>query len=264
MNHIQRLLQRQSALERRVNLLSSEESGAIVAAGDVIAAMQGLPGLRGLWPMSAFDSAGNAQDLSGHGHHLTYNGNPVYGYDGLAPYIELDGTGDYLSRTDEPDLDITGAESYVASPGLTLGGWYRFGAAPASMALMGKIAPPSDQSYHLYITSDSHPTIYIYPDGSTSVAAHASAAIGAGWHFILGRFTPSTELSVYQSGVWHREITGIPASTHAGVASLTIGAYAGGFAPLTGRASLCFLCASALSDAMITALWERGRLLFGV
>ena len=40
-----------------------------------------LPGLRGLWSMSAIQSNGDAFDQSGNGRLLTYNGNPTYNQD---------------------------------------------------------------------------------------------------------------------------------------------------------------------------------------
>ncbi|NJO31403.1 MAG: hypothetical protein HC874_30490 [Richelia sp. SL_2_1] len=69
-------------------------------------------------------STGNVYDLSGQGRTLTYNGNPTFNYTGLVPYVSLDGTGDFLSRADETDLDILGTETIYNSAvrGLTLGG----------------------------------------------------------------------------------------------------------------------------------------------
>jgi len=95
---------------------------------DLISPLLALPGLRGFWPMSSFNEAGNAYDMSEQGRVMTYNGNPLYNYDGVVPYVALDGIGDFLSRADEAGLDIIGTETYVdgAVHGLTLGGWFYF------------------------------------------------------------------------------------------------------------------------------------------
>src|SRR5690606_3924193 len=82
------------------------------------AAFLNLPKLRGFWPMGSIDSSGNPQDISGQGRNLTNNNAADFGVDGLAPYIDFNGTNQYLSRGDEAGLDVTGA--------LTFGGWFWF------------------------------------------------------------------------------------------------------------------------------------------
>jgi len=225
-----------------------------------------LPGLRGFWPMSAFDSAGGAQDVSGHGHHLTYNGNPTYNYSNLVPYIDLDGTGDSLSRADEADLDITGTESYVAASvrGLTFGGWFWIDSfTPVVNALMMKWPAGGNLSYALFEAGGLYYFI-ITGDGTTQVTVTSATATTGAWHFIIGRFIPSTELNLFDNGVKSTNVAGIPASVYSGNGALYIGWDQADNSYLDGRAALCFLCATWLSDAAIAALYQQTRMLFGV
>jgi hypothetical protein len=233
-----------------------------------------LPGLRGFWPMSAFDSSGNAQDQSGHAHHLTYNGNPVYVGVGLIPYIRLDGTGDYLSRADEADLDITGTEGYVSaiSRGLTLGGWFQFvnAAGVGNDELISKYNTTGDQrSYRLFRQSGGGSPLAFSVSSDGTAATLVTATGGAPsavdtWYFLAARLDPSTSMSVWVNGTRTDTVVGIPASIHSGSAQFYIGETQAPSNPLNGRASLCFLCAAALSDTTVASIFNATRALFGV
>ena len=232
-----------------------------------------LPGLRGFWPMSSISNAGNAYDLSGQGRTLTYTGNPLYNVVGLAPYIDLDGAGDYLTRADEADLDITGAATVLATDlrGLTMGGWFWIDSlAPgADDAFIGKWNTVGDQrSYLLNFTDASNSVSFSVSSLGTAVTVVTvtSAAItAAAWHFMVGRFDPSTEINVWVDNVEVVNAVGTPASIYSGTANLNIGAHSNGATGLLdGRASLCFLCAAFLPDAHIKQLWEQTRALYGV
>jgi hypothetical protein len=223
-----------------------------------------LPGLRGFWPMSAFDSSGNAQDQSGHAHHLTYNGNPTYNYTGLAPHIMLDGVGGYLSRADEADLDITGTEAYVAAAarGLTVGGWfYHQNAAGTEEQIIAKYAAAGDQrSWQMRRWTTGAAQVLISSDGTagTLLTAGGATLAASTWYHIVARFVPSTSLAICVNGVWSSVVVAVPASIHSGTAALNVGF------SLPGRASLCFLCAAALSDTQIASIFNATRALFGV
>jgi hypothetical protein len=232
-----------------------------------ISAFLNLPGLRGFWPMSSFNESGNAYDLSGQGRILTYNGNPTYNFAGLVPYIDLDGTGDYLSRADEAGLDILGTESYVvaAARGLTLGGWFWLGASGAVQSLITKEDGAVQRSYFLTTNVIDQIVFRVTTDGSTLVAVtHGTALVTSTWYFLVGRFDPSAELKIWVNRDSTPNAVGIPASIFNGNAAFVVGGRSGGGALLTGRASLCFLCACALSDTIIGALFQQTRVLFGV
>jgi len=226
-----------------------------------------LPGLRGFWPMSAVDSSGNAFDQSGNGRTLTYNGNPTYNYAGLVPYIDLDGTGDYLSRATEAGLDILGTESYIANPGLTMGGWFQITSLPGSTfpAFMGKVSGASQRSYWLPYNSTTGEVLFVITnDGSTSVQVSGGNLSVGTWYFIAGRFEPSTELAIWINGTQSTNTTSIPASIFNSSSALEIGRNASSSAVVDGRASMCFLCASYLSDTIVSDIYQQSRVMFGV
>ena len=231
-------------------------------------AVLALPGLRGCWTMSAFDSAGAAQDQSGHGHVLTYAGNPTYNVVGLAPYIDFDGAGDYLWRADEADLDITGLETYVpaARRGLTFGGWFYVNALTGLDGLMAKwdqIAV-DERSYMIY-GSGANAAAVISQDGTAGTLVtivNGNFALQT-WQQIVGRFDPGASLDCWVNDTVTSQVTAA-ASVFSGAGALNIGNYSNLLGPLNGRASLCWLCATLLSDTEIKALYQHTRALYGV
>lgn len=240
----------------------------MLAWQSAISTFQNLPGLVGFWPMSSVQrSTGNAYDLSGQTRTMSYNGNPVYSFGGMAPYIELDGTGDYLSRADETDLDILGSEAIYAANvrGLTFGGWFYPGAAGAVMRYMSKWGNAGTRSYMLHATATGTHQMTVSSDGTASTLIETTSAYSTNaWYFVVGRFKPSTEVAIFTNSDKVINTTSIPAAIFSGASDLVIGGQTGGATLLTGRASLCFLCADALSDDVITALFQQTRRLFGI
>lgn len=233
----------------------------------IMASMLALTGLRGFWPMASVDENGNTYDLSGQGRTLSYAGSAVYTWDGLSPYVYLDGAGDYLFRADEAGLDIIGTETYIHSPsrGLTLGGWfYPTGfAALQGLICKGDAASAAGSAYNLTLTAGALAQLDVYNAGN--VYSQASAAVGANlWHFIVGRYDPSTHVAIYTDGTWATNAVGIPASLNSVAAPFNVGSINSGSFLLTGRASLCFICAAALSDTTIANLYQQSRVLFGL
>jgi hypothetical protein len=229
-----------------------------------------LTGLRGFWPMSSFNENGNAYDLSGQGRILTYNGNPTYNYSSLVPYIDLDGTGDYLSRLDEAGLDILGTETYVAAAvrGLTIGGWFWFDNATEAgqTVLMTKGAGGgANTSYWLARNAGGTPRFNV-GDGAALQGPSSTQGTGAAvWTFLVGRFIPSTEVALFQDNIEYTDLVGIPAALINTATDIEIGSYNAGAGLFhDGRASLCFLCAVALSDSIISALFHQTRAMFNV
>lgn len=230
-----------------------------------------LPGIRGFWPMSNFDTSGNALDLGGNGRTLTYNGNPVYNTYGLAPYIKMDAVGDSLSRADEAELDITGTEAFVAGglKGLTIGGWFWFDAFTTARVAMAKwkVTGSDDRSYRIYWSQVLNAfACEVSSDGTAVTSVPSTAGYGTGaWYFIAGRFFPSAELAIFVNKVKDVNVTAIPASIYSGAANFYIGTQdAGSTFMMNGLSSLCFLCASALPDGTIRGLYEQTRALYGV
>lgn len=260
--------QRPEGLDRRIRNLEALGNGVFI--GNTLASYMALPGLVGFWPMSSVQrSTGNAYDLSGQGRTLTYTGNPVFTYyNGLVPYIIFDGTGDYLSRTDETDLDITGTETIFTSgaAGLTMGGWFWIDTTGTEMAFMGKYTTTGNQrSYILYKSTGGTVDAIVSSDGSTSTITTGSAVTIDTWYFAVVRFIPSTSVDIFVNATKSTNTTSIPASIFNSTAPFQIGALnAGGADLLSGQASLCFLCANALGDDLISSLFQSSRVLFGV
>lgn len=269
MSVITGIIRRLEKLERATKRLGARD--ALQVTSDPILR---LTGLRGYWPMSAFDDAGNAADLAGFDAavtELTYNGNPVYNYDGLAPYIRLDGIGDWLNHVDAAHYDIEGDESYVGVPGLTLGGWFYIEDDAGDQVLMGKYpGAPGNRSYWLAARgtiADDPAEFRMGDDGTNTDAVQLVGYSVDTWHFIAGRFDDAD--AGQELKVWIDNTTNTAATARNtifdGNADFTIGALSGGGSwLLTGRASHCWLCAAALSDECIHAIFQQQRSLFGV
>lgn len=243
----------------------------VATLGEAIGLHQGLPGLIGFWPMSSIQrSSGNAYDLSGQGRTLTYNGNPTYNiYNDLVPYIDLDGTGDYLSRANETDLRVLGTETIYASAarGLTMGGWFWFdNLGGVARGLMSKnLGSTNQRSYLLLTNADNNIWAQVSVDGIVGTIFDTGITPSTGqWYNIIFRFVPSTSMDIYINGTKYTYTTSIPASIFNSTANFEIGSYNGGTNNLDGRASLCFLCANALPDSLIALKFRRERGLFGV
>lgn len=263
-------------LVRQVDNLQRTVDGLVLPemSRDMISPFQALPGLVGFWPMSSVQrSTGNVADLGGQTRTLTYNGNPTYNiYNNLVPYLDLDGTGDFLSRADETDLDILGTETVFASGvrGLACGGYYWWDNKDTvnGDGMLDKTDLVNQRSYELF--SGTTPIFRVSSNGTavttvTSTVTHTTSA----WYFVVARYTPSTELAIFVSepgGGLTKTIntTSIPASIFNSTSQLEIGRINLAATALDGRVALQFLCANALPDALISSLFQQTRVLFGV
>lgn len=270
-DHLLAMIRQTEALERRLAILETAEPSSRLQA--VVSTFQLLPALRGFWPMSSVGDAAaaiDAVDLSGQGRHLTYAGNPKYSVDGLAPYLALDGAGDYLTRVDT-GFAILGNEGYIASAirGLTFGGWFYHDAGGANEALITRTDSGGATAIQYWLHRNTSNGLRAYfADGTTgnSLSTNNNIVPVETWYYAVGRFIPSTEICIFVNAIKTTYTTAILATLrNASSLPLNIGTYANsGNYPLAGRASLCFLCASALSDDTIGHLYEVTRPLFGV
>ena len=93
----------------------------------------------------------------------------------------------------------------------------------------------------------------------------SSAITLSAWHFAVMRFTPGTEVLLFVDGTGYTDAVGVPATIFNSTAAFAIGrpgslnAYY-----MDGRASLCFLCATALGIGTIRSLYQQSRALFGL
>ena len=234
---------------------------------DLISPFLALPGLRLFVPMSSSDSAGDATDLSGLAHHLTYNGNPTYNVDGLAPYIDLDGTGDFLSHADHADFDVLGTETTIDAGirGLLIGGWFWFDAFAVNDGLITKSdgATVAGSSYQLVQNVGNTLSFTVFAGAAVGVTSAALST--AAWYFVVGRYIPSTTVDLFINNVLVSNAVAVPAAINNTGAPLNIGAVNNNVAfCLDGRVSRGFLCAAAHSDATIAALFQQTRGAYGV
>lgn len=228
-----------------------------------------LPALRGLW-VGSVDASGGWVDLSGHGLDLTLNGTPRHGGDGPAPYWEYNGTTDYHEHSDDGLLDVIGTETYIVTggQGLTLGGWFYFDSAAGSQecCITKGEGAGANTSYWLdrMVAGGGR---FVVGDGAALQGPTASTAITQNtWTSLIGRFSVSdSEVSLFQNGTQYVDGTGVPASLLNTSAPLNIGSYNSGVGLfLDGKVALCFICAAALSDAVVKALYQQSRRLFSV
>ena len=229
-----------------------------------------LPGLRGAWLMSQFDSAGDCIDQSGHGHTLTYTVAPTYSVQGLAPYCDFRGvaTGDCLNRLDEADFDFIGNEPYIAAgiQGCSMGGWFKVDTVPTGATgdqLIGKGAPVLDTAFHLI--ASTVPMVFALIASNTGIGGGGpgSALVSTGtWYFVAGVFTPSTTLELFVDDTRYSAVTAW-ATLNNSAGSFCIGGQNAATWFLDGQASLCWACATALSQATVRSLYQGQRALFG-
>lgn len=239
-------------------------------------ALLGLPFLRAAWIMSSvgYTSVDQARDISGAGYHLVNNNVALFGYDGLIPYVEFNGTNQYLSRADGGPAnwaDITGTEAFVptAQQGLTFGGWFYFDdAAPpaAQEILIGKrTAAVGNLSYWLLREPVNGRAVFsVSSDGTaiTEVNSNPDVLTNGLWYFIAGRFDNSgNTIDLFANNTSYSAV--FNNTIFDGNADLTIGSGSGGFGYHDGRTSACFLCAGAVSNMHARMFYEYTRPLYG-
>jgi hypothetical protein len=174
----------------------------------------------------------------------------------------------YLAyAADDPQHDIIGTEAYISANerGLTLGGWFRFTTVPASpFGLITKwLGIVSDAAYALYKTAANNIVFQITTDGFTTVSVVSTSTVAANiWYHLYGRFDPSTEIAVFVDNVKTTNAVGIPATIFNADEPFSIG-WIDNANYLDGKASMCHLNASYLSDSIIEVLWEQSRVMYG-
>lgn len=150
----------------------------------------------------------------------------------------------------------------ITDEGLTLGGWFYSDTPGTYCGLMSKFVAAGNQRSYLLDTDTDAPRFFVSTDGSTLKGAVSTVTHDHGvWFFAAGRWTPSTEVAVWCNTTKTVNTTTIPATVYNSTAVFKIGTYDSYF--LNGKASLCWLCAAALSDDIIMSIYESQRALFG-
>ena len=215
-----------------------------------------LPGLRGYWPMSAVDFLGNAKDHSGASSDLARSGAPQFGYDGNA-FIQC-GVGNDILQGSTSAQDVSGTETWInpAIRGLTWGGWVKVDTTPLVFGGVVSIWPsPTQQSYTLNWRSDNTVYATVSSDGTAATFVQSPAQSIAEWMFIVGRFTPSTELAIFTNATKTVVTASVPASLHNSTGVFTVGGMLGlSTRVLEAKFRDVFVCAVILTDSQIENL----------
>jgi len=242
------------------------------AWGNVCSFYQALPVLHAFWPCGAQKRGPNdyyIQDIACN-YNLTTVHNPLFGYEALRPYVDFDGANDYAYYLDDAQFDILGNAEIAAQPGLTLGCWIypeRAAATPEYILAKYDQAINLSSAYYIKRTGGGALEMSVTNGAIVTFAPSASLIRQNVWQFVAGKFIPSTSLTAYLStAVGSLEAT--PTAT--AIATINNSAYnftmASDRVPsnyFDGKISLAWICASALSDTMINALYQLSRPLFG-
>lgn len=211
-----------------------------------------LPGLVAYWPMG-IRAAASAMEHGGSGLTLTQVGVCPAGYDGDA-FAHLGNGTNYFSNS-STQLNITGLETWISSSirGLTLGGWFMVDVSPVSspVGIVSRDGTAADRGYVLGWRQTDVPYFQVSGNGAATFSAEGPVSSLAAWHFIVGRYT-SSEIAVFVDGDKSVQTVGVPASLFASSQAFETGRYFNDNTRiLHGKARDVFVCASALSDAVI-------------
>lgn len=211
-----------------------------------------LPGLISYWPMGIRDIGGNVRDHSGAGSTLSETGSCPVGYDGNS-FSHLGNGTNYLAAGS--GFGVTGLETWISSSirGLTVGGWFMTDSVPASLVgILTKWGLAPQRGYALEWLSTNQARFVISSTGGNAFFQDSAAGAASVWNFVVGRFIPSNEVAVFLNGDKSVNTTAIPASIFVSTQAFEIGRIEGDNTLIYhGKARDVFVCASALSDALI-------------
>lgn len=213
-----------------------------------------LPGIEGYFPGGSVDGSARSVNLIDDGENLGETGTCPIGYDGQS-YREVgDGTS-YLYN--DGAFEITGTETHIASAirGLTLGGWFKVTDGPASVpsGIMGKFGPVTDYGYLLLLATDDKPWFSVSGTGSAQILVEGpDVLVDDSWHFLAGRYKPSTEIAIWLDGAKEVNTVVVPSTLNVASEFFEVGRFAGNnsyIQELLWRD--IFICQAALSDDLI-------------
>ena len=230
------------------------------AISDVLTASQkdlfvGLPGIQGYYPMSITGATGTSVNHTGGGGPLTQTGVVPVGYDGNS-YRHLGNGTNFLAGSGL--YGITGTETFISSAlrGLTVGGWFMVDTTPAAIAgVISKDGAAAQRGYVLAWTSADVVRFGVSLSGGSIVQVNSPAAAISQWHFLAGRYIPSTEIAVFVDGDKTVNTTAIPSSIFVSSQAFEIGRHFNDNARvLHAKTRDVFICAAALSDEILEEL----------
>ncbi len=215
-----------------------------------------LPGLEEYWPCGIRLNGGALADHARGGVHLSEVGAVPTGFDGDS-YAHLGNGVNYFSGSGVGG--ITGSETYIDATirGLTIGGWFMMDTQPVGNAdvFISKDDVPPQRGYRLDWTAANVPRFGASGTGAAVIFANAPASTIGVWHFIVGRYTPSTEIAVFVDGDKTSNTTAIPATIFVSSSPFQVGRRGTDDTSIPhAKARDLFICAAALEDDIIAAI----------
>jgi len=212
-----------------------------------------LPGLLAYFPMGIRRENGIVGDHTGSGLILSQTGVCPTGYDGNS-FLHLGDGVNYL-QSSYVAFGLTGLETWITSSmrGLTIGGWFMIDSTPSlNSGLVSKDGIVTNRGYALWYTPGGAGGFSVSSNGSAWFSVNSGSIPTGQWRFIVGRFTPSTELAIFADGDKSVNTTAIPSSNNVPTQTFEIGRYFNDDNRIIhGKARDVFVCAAALSDALI-------------
>lgn len=268
--------------EQLVSLLSGDFRllyNPVHAMADASALYRNLPGLVAFYPGATGlppANVGQLRDMSGAAMNMGRTSAPYEEAEStnLRRWMHFDGVDDYWFTTDNAYNSILGNENAIASTvnGLTVMAWVRpTRAASATEAIINKwLTTGNQRSWFFLRNATKNLQFIISNDGSTTFSIGSTNTLDDDeWRFVAARFTPSTEIKIwegYTNGLTTDEnITSIPATLFDSTDNLSIGASnTSGTATnfYEGDISLVALCRTALPDPFINVIFNMTAPLF--
>lgn len=241
------------------NSVEDPEFGANSRAMEVL---KSFPAVIGVWPMWSTNGAGQVVDVSGNGLHLSRSGTLIdTSIDGSSYFSRayFSATNSYAEHTDEASFDILGNEAHVAGGirGMTIGAWIRPVTVSATNNWMAKYANATDRAWWLSGVATSRAQFSISSTGANSFSVQVDGVTDNTWHFVVGRYSPSSALSIAVDNVWNSITTSIPATLFNSSGPFRIGQRGDTFGTSSGLRVLgAFMCAAAVPDSLLTAYYN--------
>jgi hypothetical protein len=211
-----------------------------------------LPGLQQYWPGGIRTASGGLAEHAGGGTDIAEVGDCPTGFDGDA-YTHVGNGTNYFTLSGGGG--ITGLETWISSSirGLTVGAWVMADVQGGNdEGIITKDTSAPNRGYALLWKSTGAVGFFISGTGAAVSQAVSATAQLATWHFIVGRFTPSTEVAIIVNGEKTVNTTAIPAQVTVSTANIDLGRYLQSASQiLSGKLRDVFVCASALTDAQL-------------
>ncbi len=214
-----------------------------------------LPGLLAYWPMGIRGENGPVVEHGGQGTPLIETGSCPVGYDGDA-YTHLGDGVNYLDAIGFGGL--SGTETFVDSTlnGFTIGGWFWPDvAATGTHGLVTKDAASPQRGYAVTFQLPGKCAARVTGNGITVVSVISGAVAINAWHFVVGRYIPSVEVSILVDGTKTTNTTSVPASQFTSSANFEVGRdFSLDARIFHGRARDVFVCQAQISDEILESV----------